>query len=501
MAPGRMERAGIYCRASSDPRERGLSVETQEEDGRSWCAQNNVTVAWVIVDNDYSASLWASKERPGYKRVQENLAGADPVDVLVARDSSRMQRDLEVYVQVRTLCARHNVLWAYNGRVYDLSRTDDRFTTAMDAILAERRASETRDDVVKSVQKRVRDGKPHGKVAYGYRPVYDPHTGAPVGRDIDPGPAAVVRRIISAILAGESLYSITARLDAESEPAPEAIRRWRRGVEGPSTPWKHRLVKDIAINPTYAGLRTHNRKIVDGVEGTWPALVSEDDHREAAALLSTPGRRTAGDMTVKHLLSGIARCGVCGSVCGAVVNRSAPSYACKGDSRAWRGSRHVVRRQLPVDARVTQTILTRLAQPDAARTFIPDVTDGHETDAAFDELAELERRIEEFRLSAERPDGIPVSTLARMEAKYGPLIDAAKARAAPRFLPPIVREALAAPDKDVWWHGERGKPETALLMAKRRMLIRALVEVTIHKSTAPMGTRGFDPSLIEVRWL
>lgn len=490
-----MRRAGIYCRASSDPRERGLSVETQEEDGRTWCAQNDAEVAWVIVDNDYSASLWASKARPGYKRVQENLAGADPVDILVARDSSRMTRDLEVYVQVRTLCARHGVLWAYNGRLYDLSRTDDRFTTGLDALLSERRASETRDDVVKSVQKRVRDGKPHGRVAYGYRPVYDPHTGAPIGRDIDPGPAAVVRRIVASILAGESIYSITARLDGDSEPAPEAIRRLRRGIEGPSEPWKHRLVKDIASNPTYAGLRTHDGKVVEGVAGTWPALVSVDDHREAVALLSAPGRRTTGDLAVKHLLSGIARCGVCGSVCGAITNRSAPSYACKGDSRAWRGSRHVVRRQIPVDQLVVRNVLAWFRRPEAARMYANAIeTATTEIAEAREELEVLERKLEGFRQSALKPKGgIPLETLERYEVHYGPLIDAVRARTMPRVVPPIIREGLAAPDLNAWWEG--------LLMPSRRLVVRTLVTVTIHKSTAPLGTKGFDPESVSVDWI
>lgn len=487
--------AGIYCRASSDPRERGLSVETQEEDGRTWCAQNGYGVAWVIVDNDYSASLWASKERPGYKRVQENLAGGDPVDVLVARDSSRMQRDLEVYVQVRSLCARHGVLWAYNGRLYDLSRTDDRFTTGLDALLSERRASETRDDVVKSVAKRVRDGKPHGRVAYGYRPVYDPHTGAPVGRDVDPGPAAIVQRIVAAILAGESIYSITARLDAESEPAPEAIRRWRRGIEGPSEPWRHRLVKDIATNPTYAGLRTHNRKVVPGVEGTWPALISEDNHHEAVALLSASGRRTTNDVAVRHLLSGIARCGVCGSPCGAIVNRDAPSYACKGDSRAWRGSRHVVRRQLPVDTLVTDNILGWFAKPEAVKIYARSskaATD--EVQTARTELAALTTKLDTFRKSALKPTGgIPIETLEIYEAHYGPLIVAAQAKLTPRTLPPVIKEGLNAPDLETWWHD--------LQMPQRRLVVRTLVRVTIHKSTAPLGTKGFDPSLVQVDWV
>jgi DNA invertase Pin-like site-specific DNA recombinase len=471
-------------------------VETQEEDGRTWCAANGFDVAWVIVDNDYSASLWASKERPGYKRVQENLAGADPVDVLVARDSSRMQRDLEVYVQVRTLCARHNVLWAYNGRLYDLS------TTGLDALLSERRASETRDDVVKSVNKRVRDGKPHGRVAYGYKPVYDPHTGAPIGRDIDPGPAAIVGRIVAAVLAGESIYSITARLDAESEPAPEAIRRWRRGIEGPSEPWKHRLVKDIAINPTYAALRTHNGKVVPGVEGTWPALISEEDHLEAVALLTVPGRRTTSDVSVKHLLSGIARCGVCGSVCGAIVNRGAPSYGCKGDTRAWRGSRHVVRRQLPVDTLVTANILKWFARPDAAKMYAAvtaAATD--EVQAAREDLAELEAKLEAVRASHFRPGGIPFETLERAESYYGPLIAAAQTKLTPRVLPPVIKDGLDAPDLNVWWYGEPGKPETGLSIPHRRLVVRTLVTVTIHKSTAPLGTKGFDPDLIEIGWI
>ena len=496
-----MRRAGIYCRASSDPRERGLSVETQEEDARAWCALNGIEVDWVIVDNDYSASLWASKERPGYQRVQGNLAGAAPVDVLVTRNSSRLQRDLEVYVQVRKLCAQYGVLWTYNGRVYDLTRTDDRFSTGLDALMDERRASEIRDDVVKSVRKRVRDGKPHGRVTYGYVPVYDPHTGAPIGRDADPEAAAVVRRIVAGVLGGLTVYALAAQLDRDGIPAPEAVRRWRRGIEGPSKPWTQRAVKDIATNPTYAGLRTYAGQVVEGVTASWPALVSLEDHREAVALLKDSGSRTATDYAVKHLLSGIARCGVCGSPCGAVVNRSAPSYACKGNLRTWRGSRHVVRRLRLVDLRVTEVILQRLEKPDAAREFAEQYDEGDDTLAAMEELEALERKLEGFRLSAERLDGIPVDTLERMEAKYGPLIKAARERAKPRAMPAILREALEAPDGPrVWWHGQPGKPETALELSQRRLLIRTLVEVTILKSTTP-GNKAFDPALVQIRWL
>lgn len=493
-------RAGIYCRASSDPRERGLSVETQEEDGRKWCADNGYDVAWVVVDNDFSASLWAAKDRPGYTEVQRKLAGADPVDVLVARDASRLQRDLEVYVQVRALCAQYGVLWAYNGRTYDLSRTDDRFTTGLDALLAERRASETRDDVVQAVRKRVRTGRPHGRIAYGYRQVYDPHTGTPIARELDSQTAWIVRRIIGALLAGSTVYAIAADLDRHGVPAPEAVRRWRRGIVGPSLPWTHRAVRQIALNPTYAGLRTHNPgekgkgeerrpKIVG--KGDWPAIVPESDHYEVVALLTDPRRRTSQVRAAKHLLSGIAVCDVCGSVCGHIQNRGAASYACKGNMLTWRGSRHVTRRQAPVDAYVIETILHRLARPDAVELFAVD-PDNSEAEEVALELTRLETRLEAFRLSAEDPDGISPESLARMEAKYLPLIEQARARAVPRHVPPVVRELAAA--SDVWAHWE------GLDVRERRQVVRNLVVVTILKSTRPHGSKGFDTGSVEIRW-
>lgn len=492
VTPG--QRAGIYCRASSDPKERGLSVETQEEDGRAWCALNGIEVDWVIVDNNYSASLWASKERPGYKQVRANLAGAAPVDILVARDSSRITRDLEAYVQVRSLCAKYKVLWAYNGRLYDLKNTGDRFETGLDALLAERRASEIRDDVVKSVAKRVRTGKPHGKVAYGYTPVYDPHTGAPTGRIEDPETASVVRRIVAAVLAERSIYSICAELDAGSVPAPEAVRRWRRGVEGPSLSWTHRSIRDIARNPTYAGYRTHNGEIKG--EGQWPALITAEDHQKVKNILDDPTRRASMSTVARHLLSGIVKCGRCGSTCARSRDGVHGTYQCSGRNKTWRSGsvRCVARRQLPLEGYVVDRLLLMLDTSDGAKMF-SEPTDGAAPSNAARELAELEARLEEFRASAERPDGIPATTLARMEATYGPLIIAAKAQLVPASVPKVVREALRESDIRAWWADE------STLMSTKRAMIRALMEITIHPSTRRGANSGFDASTIQIRWL
>ena len=80
-----------------------------------------------------------------------------------------------------------------------------------------------------------------------------------------------------------------------------------------------------------------------------------------------PGRRTAFNTSARHLLSGIAECGVCdGPMYGTPI---------KSGERRWMAyrchARHVTRRMDLVDEVVVGTILARLALPDALALLTP----------------------------------------------------------------------------------------------------------------------------------
>jgi site-specific DNA recombinase len=159
-------RAALYCRVSSDPRGTGRSVSEQETECRAVCEREGWEIATVFTDNDRSASRYATKGRPAYEELSRFVA-AGKADVLVTWEASRFQRDLDAYVKLRELCRGLNVLWSYSGRTFDLSRTDDRLTTGLDALLAERESDQTRERVMRAVRANAVAGRPHGKLLYG----------------------------------------------------------------------------------------------------------------------------------------------------------------------------------------------------------------------------------------------------------------------------------------------------------------------------------------------
>ena len=193
--------AVIYTRVSQDRSGLARSVAEQESECRAVCEREGWAVLDVLVDNDAGASRWSKSDRPGYQRLAELLKLGN-VGVLVTWEASRAQRDLSAYVQLRDLCAERGVRWCYSGRTFDLSRPDDRMTTGLDALLSEREADVTRERVLRALRARVEAGTPHGKVAYGYRRVIDPVTGASSGRIPDQATAPIVREACRRALAG-----------------------------------------------------------------------------------------------------------------------------------------------------------------------------------------------------------------------------------------------------------------------------------------------------------
>ncbi|UQE73879.1 recombinase family protein [Gordonia sp. PP30] len=452
-------RAIIYCRVSSDTSGRGKSVSEQEKECRDVAAREDWDVAEVLVDNDVGASRYSRGERPAYDRLRGILAAGD---VLVTWEASRAQRDLRAYLDLRELCAERGILWCYSGKIHDLSRGDDRFATGLDALLAEKEVEQTRDRVLRAVRATREAGRPHGKLAYGYRIIRDEHTGRSITRVPDPDTAPIVREVVRRLLAGETIYSVCRDLNAREVPPPRPRRDGTVGAWIPTT------LREIARNPTYAGLVTHRKKIVG--EGVWEPIITRDEHERLAAVLSDPSRTTRPPRgsQPRWLLTGIAECGHCGAPMTKISNRGATSYMCKGNQPTG-GRRFCVCRVMhKVDPFVTESVLRRLEGQDL-------VTDRASSDAdyaaAVEEVRALRQRLDGFVTAAAAGEVSPVS-LARIEATLMPKIEAAEQRARARVSSPIVA-AMMGPDARARWDD--------LSLMRRRDLIRAMVEIKIFR--------------------
>lgn len=452
--------AVIYTRVSSD-RAGGRSVEEQESDCRAACEAHGWPVVEVLSDNDVGASRHSRGSRPAYERLKEVL---HPGRVLVLWEASRGQRDLKAYVELRDICAERGVPWCYSGTIYDLSSGSGRFRTGLDALLAEEEVDRARQRVMRALNANVAAGKPHGKIPFGYRAVRDDKTGAIVARVIDQDEAEVLREAARRILAGESLRSVYRDFNS-------------RGIAGPTDKgWSHRTLARVLQSPTYAGKRVHKGAVVPG---TWDPIFTEDEHVALSTLLSDPNRVVSRGCTPKHLLTGIAVCGVCGGRVFRLLDRGREAYVC-------RDGFHVSRSKEPTDLLVTEAVISGLEDPGLLETVqvLAGVPKQQLSEAQI-----LQARLD--KLADECADEkITVGSFRRMEARLLRQIDEAKARARRAALAPIVIDTVG-PNARARWE--------SYTLEKKRDLIRALVRVRLMPTGGRTGK--FDPDSVAIDWI
>lgn len=459
-------RAALYCRVSNDPKATLRSVSEQEAECRDVCDRNHWDVAQVFIDNDTSASAYGRKRRPAYEALTSFIADGG-ADVLVTWEASRATRDLGAYVDLRTLCQENKVLWNYKGQTYDLNESNARFATGLDILLSEKEAADTSDRILRSVRANIVAGRPYGKRPFGYRRTYDPESGRLVEQVIREDQAEVVREIARRLNAGETCYAVAQDFN-------------KRGISTPTGKgtWDLTQVKRIAVSPTYIAKRVHKGEIV--ADGKWPSIYEESTHYQLVARLTDPKRRTVRDSSIKHLLSGIATCGVCGGSVKVGKPRGVVQYLCK--------EFHTARKVEWVDALVVDLVIARLSQPEAAQMFVDD-EDDEEVKRALDAIAEKRARLDTFYEKAAK-DKLSAAGLARVEATMLNEIDALEKQVRRVELPTTVCDLAESP-AEVW---------EGLSIVQRREVIRVLLDVKIMLSTLKPGSRAFDPNSIDVTW-
>jgi hypothetical protein len=297
------------------------------------------------------------------------------------------------------------------------------------------------------------------------------------------GQAPTVLEMAKRFASGQAANLIAVDLNRRGIPTPHV------GKKG----WTDVQVTHQIANPGVAGKRVLRGEVVG--EASWEPIVPVMFWRACIAKLSDPTRRTQHDTAVKHLLSGVAVCGVCGGVVRqskrykseATVYTCFPKAAVKGEAF------HVSRKQGDVDAYVQLAVWERLSHPDIAELLAEDVRADRRAAELADQVQEMTGRLDEARDAYARKN-LPLDALIRIEASLGPDIKRAREQMDQVRLGPVL-EGLVHPDvalvEAAWW--QRTLPQ-------RREVLRILTD-RIEILKLGTGRRHYaDEESVNIVW-
>ncbi len=432
---------------SEDKSGRIRSVAEQQDDNRVHCQRNGWLEA-AGYEGEGSASRFATKARPDWNRLQEDIE-AGHLDVILMWDPSRGSREPEDWFAFLRRCRDHGVLIyvTTHGRSYDMTNARDWRTLAEDGIDSAYESEKKSRDVKRGLAANRNNGLPHGPVKFGYERIYEGTPPKLAGQKPVPEKAAVAMEIITRVSKAEPVSAITHDLVSRKLPSPP------KG-------WNRRQVLNVAMSPAYIGkIRLDTGELVDA---KWPGIVDEDVFWAAQHVLTAPGRKTTKPGKAKYLLSYVMKCGECGHPIAVDPPRSRPKY-----TMAWHrykccepkaGCASIYMAE--ADEFVTAAVKRRIAQRD----FYAHLISGNDKGIvrARAEAARLRAELDEWAAS-----DISARAYAIREDKLLPLIEAAERRAEELVIPAALRD-LADPDVDVSARWD------AMHVAARRDVIRLL---------------------------
>jgi site-specific DNA recombinase len=456
----------VYCRISQDREGAGLGVDRQRADCEALAAKLGWAIVAVHTDNDTSA--YTGKVRSGYEALLDDIETGRANAVLVWHTDRlhRSPRELEHYVD---LCERHNVVTqTVKAGELDLATPSGRAVArtlgAWSRFEVEHKSDRTRRAQLQAAQS--------GKWLGGARPFgWQMDSGGSV--TIDRREANEIRNAAKAVLAGSSLGSVVADLNARGVTTSTGGR------------WNYTSLRQVLSRARNAGLSEFKGEVVG--QSAFPALLTEDTWRALVGLLADPSRRRSQSNRVRWLLAGLAEC-VCGrrvrsATAGGSHSRPLRTvYRCRA-----RGPGHVARSAKPVDELVTKIVIERLSRPDARDLLAAD--DRPDMETLRVEAMALRTRLGEAADSFSAGD-ITRSQLERITSNVQNALGDVEARMAAGSRLSVLAPLLGADVRAAW---------DRLSIEQRRAVVDALMVVRllpVDRATK----RVFHPETVRIEW-
>ncbi len=286
----------MYARISEDKEGREVGVEAQVRDctalaeGLGW--RLNPDAPHVLVDNDLSASRYATKRRPAFDDLIAGVSSGE-YDGVLFYSNSRLTRRPREYETIIDLVESTGVKLASvaSGSV-DLTTADGQMIGRILAAQDAAEAGRISERVSRRFQhRREVEGRPSPiRRAFGF---------AAGGETVNAEEADAIRLGAKLILDGASLREV-GRVWAARGIKPLAAESWNAIT-----------VKRAITRPRVAGLIEHKGKILG--EGQFEAILDRATwERVCAAVADRSSMARARYKGREHLLGGLLYCGLCG---------------------------------------------------------------------------------------------------------------------------------------------------------------------------------------------
>jgi site-specific DNA recombinase len=321
-----------FLRVSKDRSGREKSPNQQHDDHVRDAERHNFRLHESPYREVGSASSYAKKARDEFPKLIADLEeGKFGADGLALWEGSRGSRKVSEWALLLDLLGEHRKLvWIHtHSRMYDPTNHRDRRTLLEEAVDAEYESGKTSDRLRRDHADRALEGRPTGRQSWGYRSVYDEHSGRLVRREPDheSGKPVLVRELFDRFVAGTALNRIA------TDWAGRGI------VNRAGKPFTGSQLREMLRNRTYIAERVH----IPGREtrwwkardealitpGKWLPIVDREVFFQAQAMLDDPARVTTRPGGARHLLSMTALCDECSNkLSGGTSRRGEAVYRC-----------------------------------------------------------------------------------------------------------------------------------------------------------------------------
>lgn len=478
--------AVLYARLSKDddePTEELRATQRQLAELRAHASEHGYRIVAEYEDSDSSA-YDLKRKRPAFEAMLRDLdRDASTVTAVLCWKLDRLtRRDTEGAMLIDLANKRNIGIVSLHDPNIDLTNPPGRFMFRMliNLSLTESETISLRQRAKAAAIAATGRASGGGIRPFGLRRQRD-DAGAlvrPAAYEIVPEEAALIREAADRILAGEALWAIVSDWD-------------RRGIRTPgckASPngrkWEVSSLKRMLIAPRIAGDRIHLGRVTG--TGHIPPMLERDLYERVRVMLAArkgrPGRRTR-----VLFLTGIARCGVCGSrlQSAQLAGTGSYRYAC----RRPRGCGRVSVLAKHLEPLVAEAIAVALEGDELRRAIAARNERGD--DALIDRLRADEDALSDVTHARFVERTITDPEYRRIRAELTTRIEEARSRLGGSASVPSVVQMRPTEFRSEW----------ADLDATRRHEIAAVVLRAVTLRPSPTGGRTFSADRVGLEWV